>query len=59
MSATEDNAGYIDSADRLLNAATRSGFLVLGIRCARCGQVLTAADSMRAGVGPVCARRPA
>lgn len=56
---TEEDPGYIDTADRLLNAGTRGGFLVIGIRCARCGQVLTAPDSMRAGVGPVCARRPA
>lgn len=51
---TEDHPGYVDAGDRLLDAATRGGFLVIGIRCARCGAVLTAPKSMRAGVGPVC-----
>ncbi|WP_158636176.1 DUF6011 domain-containing protein [Tsukamurella sputi] len=50
----EDHPGYIDAGDRLLDAATRGGLLVIGIRCARCGAVLTAPKSMRAGVGPVC-----
>lgn len=52
-------AGVVDAGDRLLDAATRGGYLVVGIRCARCGMVLTTPRSMRAGLGPKCRKAAA